>query len=272
MIIAKILAVSFFVYAIFCAYLYFFQEKQLFSPPGKSQNLAQIPAKNKISFNIHNIKLNGITSGNITNEKPVVIYFGGNAEDVFYNFVDFSDQLNAQFVAFNYRGFAGNEGKPTVKAFINDAEAILNKMIAEYSLDPKNIILMGRSFGSAIAVQLSKTQTTGGVILISPFDSLSNIAKRYFPWIPVSLLLKHPLDSLEIAKQARLPLLIVAAEVDHIIPLAYSENLFNAWASKQKKMIIIEGAGHNSIQGGDRYFSTINQFVASAIGQRGLLE
>lgn len=265
MIIVKIFSVLFFVYSIFCAYLYFFQEKQLFSPPGKSQILAQIPVKNKISFNINNINLDGITSGNITNERPVVIYFGGNAEDVFYNFMDFSDQLNAQFVAFNYRGFAGNEGKPTVKAFINDAETILTKVITEYSLDPKNIILMGRSFGSAIAVQLSKNQTTGGVILISPFDSLTNIAKRYFPWIPVSLLLKHPLDSLEIAKQARLPLLIVAAEVDHIIPLAHSEDLFNAWSSEQKKLIVIEGVGHNTIQDEGRYFLTINEFITSAI-------
>ena len=261
MILAKVLASFLLGYFFLCLYLYIFQEKQIFFPPPKSNVFEGIPVENRISLEINDINISGIYSGKLNNEKPLIIYFGGNAEDVFYNYLDFKSELNAQFVAFNYRGFAGNEGKPTITAILRDMKALLTQLINDYSLKPSNIILMGRSLGAGIAVQLSKEEEFSGVILVSPFDSMVNIAKRYFSWFPVSILLKHPLDSLSIAKQSSKPLLILAAEKDQIIPISHSQALFDAWSAKDKQINIINNAGHNDIHSGKNYYVSINQFL-----------
>ena len=247
MIIAKIFVSFLIAYVFLCLYLYVSQEKQIFFPPAKSNVFEDIPLENRISLQINDVDFTGINSGKLNNTKPLIIYFGGNAEDVFYNYSDFKSELNAQFIAFNYRGFAGNQGEPTIAAILLDTKALLTKLINDYSLDPTNIFLMGRSLGAGIAVQLSKEKEYAGVILISPFDSMVNIAKRHFKWFPVSILLKHPMDSLDIAKRSSKPLLILAAENDAIIPVSHSQALFDVWSSKNKQINIINNTNHNNI-------------------------
>lgn len=265
MILTKILATFFAAYAFICLYIYLFQENQILFPPSSSFIAERIPAENKIQLEINGITIHGIYSSEINAKKPIIIYFGGNAEDVFYNFPDFMTDLNAQFFAFNYRGYAGNEGKPTIKTILQDSEIIIEKIIQKFSINKDQIILVGRSLGAAIAVQQLTKHNVAGVVLISPFDSLVNIGKRYFPWLPVSLLVKHPLDSLSIGKKSKTPLIILAGEQDQIIPISYSKNLYNAWASPQKLFVTIKDTGHNTIHGGRNYFSSINQFIHSTI-------
>ena len=261
MIVVKAFAIFLIAYVFLCLYLYIFQEKQIFFPPAKSDAFEQIPLQNRITLQINDLDLTGIYSGELDDTKPLIVYFGGNAEDVYYNYLDFKNELNAQFVAFNYRGFAGNEGEPTIAAILLDTNALLTKLINDYSLDPSNIFLMGRSLGAGIAVQLSKEKEYAGVVLISPFDSLVNIAKRYFKWFPVSILLKHPMDSLEIAKQSSKPVLILAAENDQIIPVSHSQALFDVWSSENKKINIVNNTNHNNIHIGKNYFILVNDFI-----------
>jgi len=261
MIAIKILLTFFLAYLFLCLYLYLFQEKKIFFPPPSNDSYESIPEENNLVYEINGLRLEGIYSGKLDNTKPVVIYFGGNAEDVFYNYPDFKKHLNAQFVAFNYRGFSRNEGKPTVDALLQDSDAIIEKIITEFSLDTRNIVLMGRSFGAAIAMQLSNRKEYAGIILISPFDSMENIAKRYFPWMPISLLLKHRLDSYAIAKQSDIPLLILAASNDDVIPIEHSKVLYDAWLGENKQIEVIENAGHNTISNAQRYFSVINHYI-----------
>lgn len=261
MIFVKILLAFSIVYLLFCLYLYFFQDRQIFFPVPSSKVFEDIPYENRITLNFNGKSIHGMYSGPIDTKKPVIIYFGGNAEDVFYNYAAFRSELNAQFISFNYRGFAGHEGIPTTNKILEDVEEIFTALRADYSLDPRNTFLVGRSFGAGIAVQLSKGREFAGILLISPFDSMVNIAKRYYGWFPVALLLKHPLDSLAIAKESETPLLILAASNDNIIPVAHSEALFDTWLSANKKMKIIRGVGHNSIHNAESYFLTINAFI-----------
>lgn len=261
MILIKVFASFLIAYFLICLYLYYFQEKQIFFPPSKSNVVEDIPTKNKISLEVNSVVINGIYSGRLVKNQSVIVYFGGNAEDVFYNYSDFTNELNSQFVAFNYRGFAGNAGDPTIADILLDMEKILTKLINEFSLDRKNIFLMGRSLGAGIAVQVAKDGRYAGMILISPFDSMVNIAKRYFKWLPVSIMLKHPLDSLSIAKKSSMPVLILAAQHDQIIPISYSQALFDAWLTKNKTINIINNTDHNNIQSGEHYYYAINKFV-----------
>ncbi len=264
MLLIKFIGVFLIAYLALCLYLYFSQEKQILFPPATSLAAENIPLKNTISLTINGLTLNGIRSENINRDKPLIIYFGGNAEDVFNNLRDFVTKIDAQFIAINYRGFAGNDGNPSISHLVKDAHATVSAITKEFSLDPSHIFLMGRSLGAAIAVQISKNKHYTGLILISPFDSLANIGKRYFPFIPVSLILKHPLDSVAIGKQSQTPLLILAAEHDQIIPVIFSQILFNHWKSPEKRIEIIADTGHNTIHGGSHYFSAINDFVHRA--------
>ena len=89
-------------------------------------------------------------------------------------------------------------------------------------VDPERIAVFGRSLGSAVAVPLAAARPVRGVLLVSPFDSLKSVGQRHYPFVPVSLMLRHPFDSLAHAPAIDAPLLALAGERDRIVPSTHS--------------------------------------------------
>jgi pimeloyl-ACP methyl ester carboxylesterase len=121
---------------------------------------------------------------------------------------------------------------------------------------------MGRSLGSGVAVHVASLRGVGGVILITPFDSLVNVAKIHYPFLPVKYLMRHRFDSVGLAPKIRIPLLAVVAGQDDIIPNQSSQKLVAKWGG-EKSSVVIPDAGHNDIHQYRDYWQAIESFITS---------
>lgn len=173
-----------------------------------------------------------------------VIYFGGNAEDVSASLplLDSAFPERALYLM-HYRGYLGSSGKPTEEALVADALALFDRVRAEHD----DVVIIGRSLGSGVAVQVAAMRPVNKLVLVTPFDSLSELAARQFPYFPVRWLLKDKYESGQYALRVEAPTLILAAEHDEIIPARSTELLFSRFAPGVATIKVIKGAGHNSI-------------------------
>jgi pimeloyl-ACP methyl ester carboxylesterase len=195
----------------------------------------------------------------------VVLYFGGNAEDVLHTAAMAAGLEASKTLLVNYRGYGGSSGNPGQQALYEDAFAIYDHAISR-GVRPEQIVVMGRSLGSGVASMLAGSRPLRAAILITPFDSLSAVASRHYPFVPVRLLLRHPFPSIEWAGRTGAPALFIAAEHDSVIPAVHAQRLFEAWSGR-KQIHVLPGTGHNDLEGHPDYHRLINEFLASEAGE-----
>ncbi len=110
-----------------------------------------------------------------------------------------------------------------------------------------NVILVGRSLGSGVAVHVASIRPIERLILVTPYDSLQAIAAGQFPFFPVRWLLIDKFESWRYARLVNAPTLIIVAEVDTVIPRANSESLYRAFRSSIASLTVLRGTGHNTV-------------------------
>ena len=257
------------IYVGLCAVLYALQGRLIFLPQplpdAARQAVRTLPGTAEITVTAADgTRLHGWLRHAVedTPAPGLVIYFGGNAEEVSWQIHDAGALAPWSVAAFNYRGYGLSEGSPSEAALTADALAIYDRLAAREDVDPNRIVIFGRSLGSGVAVQLAASRPVRAVMLVSPYDSLRSLARKQYPFVPVSLLLKHPFDSLARAPGIEVPLLVMAGEHDRLIPPEYSRRLHDAWAGP-KRWVLIPGADHNDIHSRPRYWPTMREFLAS---------
>lgn len=194
-----------------CTLLWAFQERLIFYPRSVGQAPPNPPAQ-PVEIDRGNAMLRGWVV-NAESDGPLIVYFGGNAEEVSRNVHNWADR-RATTVLMNYRGYGDSTGKPGETALRDDAIAISEW--ARRHFPDRPLVLFGQSLGSGIAVLASPTVKPHALILISPYRSLENIVRRTVPLVPVRTLLRHRFDAE--SATADLPrTLVLASEHDEII-------------------------------------------------------
>jgi pimeloyl-ACP methyl ester carboxylesterase len=195
-----------------------------------------------------------------TVERPgpaALLYFGGNAEDVGASIGLYAERLPGHSLYFvNYRGYGGSTGRPSEDALVADAIALYDHLRSTHA----EISVVGRSLGSGVAVQLAKARDVRRLALVTPFDSLVNVARTHFRWLPVGLLMLDRFDSTTGAATIAADVLVVIAEADEIIPRGRSDALVEAFPSRPR-VVVLEGARHNEIELDPRYLDEIAGFL-----------
>ena len=258
-----------------CAVLYLLQERLIFLRQPLADDARRavrtLPGAAELEVTVEDgARLHGWLRHDVENtqsmEKAVsrslVLYFGGNAEEVSGQMFDAARLAPWSFAALNYRGYGLSEGRPSEAALVADALAIYDRLAARGDVDPERIVVFGRSLGSGVAVRVAASRPVRAVVLVSPFDSLRSLGRRQYPFLPVSLLLKHPFDSAARAPRIRAPVLVLAGGRDTIVPAPLSRRLHDAWGGP-KRWILIPEADHNDIQAQPRYWPAIREFLAS---------
>ncbi len=97
-------------------------------------------------------------------------------------------------------------------------------------------------------------------MVVAPYDSLTSVARRYYPFLPVGLMLRHPFDSARFAPLVAAPLLCLVAERDEVIPVVHSKRLFDAWRAP-KRWVELKDAGHNSTDDSPAFWQAIREFL-----------
>ena len=249
-------------FLLICVLLYFGQERSIFFPRPNDPLLRQQYSAQRIEIASTGAQLEGWWIENPQATTPaVVLYFGGNAQDVLYTASAASDIDARAVVVVNYRGYGGSAGEPGQQALYDDGLAIYDYAIAR-GVRPEHIVVMGRSLGSAVASMLAGARPVRAAILITPFDSLVAVAAGHYPFLPVRLLLRHPFLSTDWAKRTKAAVLIIAADRDSVVPARHAQQLFDVWAG-EKQIHVLAGMGHNDVETHPDYYRLINGFLAS---------
>lgn len=235
-------------YVAACIALFAFQRTFIYFPP----QTPVLPAPHTSTLAVPGAQV-------LVSERPLrgdkaVLYFGGNAEDVSASLplLDSAFPDRALYLM-HYRGYLGSSGKPSEKALVADALALFDRIRTEH----RDIVVIGRSLGSGVAVQLAARRPVSRLVLVTPFESLGELAVQQFPYFPVRWLLRDKYDSGQHAAGVTAPTLLVVAEQDEIIPAHSTQRLLSRFPASIATMKTIEGVGHNSISDSPAYIPAL---------------
>ena len=196
----------------------------------------------------------------------LILGFGGNA----WNGEDVAAFLHESFpqahvVVFHYRGYRPSTGRPSTEALVEDAPLVLKAAIER--VRPERTIVVGFSIGTGVGATLAKRRDVTGLILVTPFDSLKKVAGSLYPWLPVGLFFHHELDAAGALKGSQVPVAIIGADSDEIIPRSRTDGL--------RKIVpnlvldrTISRAGHNDIYQRSEFREAMDEALA-AISRNG---
>lgn len=237
-------------YLALCAWIFATQRSQIYFP---TPPVGHRTAVTWIDSQGERIKVWTVARGG----PQALVYFGGNAEDVGANLAGFAAAFPSHSLFLvNYRGYGGSSGRPGEDALIADALAVFDHV---HAIHPQ-VTAMGRSLGSGVAVQLASARPVQGLVLVTPFDSMVDLAEEHFRWLPVQLLLRDRYDSRRHAHAISAPVLVVIADDDEVVPTRRSRALAAAFCPGQVSVVTIEGAGHNSLDLSPDYLRVVAAF------------
>lgn len=198
-------------------------------------------------------------------EKLAIIGFGGNA----WNGQDVAEYLHglfpdAEVVAFHYRGYEPSTGEPSAQALIADAPLIYD--LVANRLKPNRVVTVGFSIGSGVAATLATSRQVHGLILVTPFDSMKAVAEGMYPWLPIGRFFDHEIDAAEAIRQAKVPVAIIAAERDQIIPSERTDALREVVPDLRFDRTI-DRAGHNDIYARSDFHAAMREALDVLAGQ-----
>ena len=175
-----------------------------------------------------NINLVGWFHNKSLDNYKTILYFHGNAgklENRIYKLNHFKD-LDVNFLIIAWRGFSGNEGKPTENNLYIDGNSAI-EWLKKKDVVEKDIIIYGESLGTGIATEIAQNKNFAGLILETPFTSMVEAAKNFYPYIPVGLLLKDKYKNKEKIKNIKVPVLVMHGEADQIVPFWMGKKIFD---------------------------------------------
>jgi len=267
--ISFILLVLVLIYLLISAYLYLFQRTLIYFP------VSPDPAfqAQTISIDNNGVKLNGWVLN--PGKAKAVIYFGGNSELITHRsgyfetvFADYSVYL------VDYRGYGTSEGNPGEAEFYSDALAIYDHISPDHispnpiSKDHINeskpsITAYGRSLGSGVAVYLAANRPIDQLILLTPYDSIAEVAQKIYPLFPVRWFINDRFDSASRAADISIPVLIASAELDRVIAPEHTLALRHHFSRARLVYQQIKGAAHNDIIDFPQYRELVESFIAA---------
>ncbi len=233
------------VYLLLCSCLYFFQRALLYFPVPDSG----LPT---------NIRIGELTGWQVNPGQPrALMYFGGNAESIEGNIDNFAQLIpDATLYFIPYRGYGPNEGVPSESVLYADALMIYDHIKNHHA----TIDVLGRSLGSGVATYVASQRTVESVALVTPFDSVLNVAQQNFPWAPVGWLLQDRYESWK-RVGALERVLVIAAENDQVIPRHHTDALVENIAKVD--YVVVRGVGHNDISGHPEFSNSLSTFFAN---------
>ncbi|WP_435199723.1 alpha/beta hydrolase [Qipengyuania sp. 902] len=176
--------------------------------------------------------------------KTTLLYFHGNGADWVSSVVATDRLVPAGYgvLAAEYGGYRGNPGTPSEEGLYRDGRAALEYLSAQ-GVDGGEIVIVGNSIGSGVAVQMAGETDPLALVLISPFASLSELVGAKFRWLPTGLLLRDRYENATKLANIHSDILILHGDADSLIPHAHAERL--AAANPRAQLKIFPGVGHD---------------------------
>jgi uncharacterized protein len=169
---------------------------------------------------------------------------GGNVGDRLLH-AEVLSAVGFDVLLFDYRGYGHSSGSPGEQGTYRDARAALACLLRQVDADPARVVYLGESLGGAVALELAIAQPPAGLVLLSAFTSVRDMARTHYRLIPTALV-PDAYPSLRLIAALRAPVLVVHGEDDAIVPVEHGRALFDA-APQPKRLRIVPGVGHNDL-------------------------
>lgn len=187
--------------------------------------------------------------------RPTLVYFHGNADGLTGS-LRVTRGLAAAghgLLLATYRGYDGNPGRPNEAGLYADARAALT-WLSGRGVPPSGAVVAGNSLGSGPATEMAATHPVAGLVLISGYTSLPDVAAGAYPFVPVRLLMRDRFDNLGKIGRVTAPILLLHGTADRVVPFGHASALAAA-AGERARLVPFEGRGHELV--GDPVLSPV---------------
>jgi uncharacterized protein len=237
------------IYGLLTGILFATQRKLIYFPTQSLPREELLQAENLKSWHSANNSYRGFISTQPKNnniEGTIIIFHGnaGTADRRIY-YTRALTVKGYRVLLVEYPGYGQRKGKPSETLFVNDGREIVKSIYKQF----KNpIYLWGESLGSGVvaAIVADSNLPVAGIVLITPWDTLANLAQTIYWYLPVGWLLLDKFDSVNNLQAFKGKVAVLIAEKDEIIPPQFSMNLYDSLTG-EKKLWILNNAGHNSL-------------------------
>lgn len=240
------------IYLATVALMYLMQRSLLYHPAPSPKQFAEKP----VSFDNAGQKLQGWVLN--PGQPHAVLYYGGNAEQVEQNTLPFYQQL-PQYTIYlvPYRGYGNNDGSPTEQGLFSDALHVYDQIKDQH----QSISAIGRSLGSGVAGYVAANRSVERLVLITPYDSIANVAQGHYPFLPAQWLIKDKYETFKRADKISAKTLVFIAGRDVVVPARHAYRLIPYLSNSQVEQLTIDDAGHNDISSFVEYKAALTDFM-----------
>jgi len=218
-------------------YLYFNQDRIIFIP---STDVYATPDQFGLEYSLVRLEVEpGVVAEGWYFEaegtQKTILFCHGNAGNISSRIgtAQFLLELGTNVLLFDYRGYGNSTGKPDETGVYADARAFYDWLIVKKHVVPDDLIIFGRSLGGAVAVELARNVTCGGLIIESAFTSTADMGAKLYPYIPTAMLVRHDFNSLAKMKELKMPVLVTHSPADEIIPFEMGRRLYDALETRK---------------------------------------
>jgi uncharacterized protein len=169
---------------------------------------------------------------------------------------------------FDYRGYGRSSGTPNEDGTYRDARAGLRWLLDQPGVDPARVFILGESLGGAVALQLALERPPAGLVLVSPFTCVRDLARLHYPFVP-GRLVPDAYPAIRRISALRAPLLVIHGNRDEIVPPSHGKSLLEA-APPPKHMHVFRGLGHNDLvaRAGTEFARVIASWASVIVGRQ----
>ncbi len=254
-------------YILLLVLVFFFQRNLLYHPSVNNYLKEQISREpteiEKVNITTSDkVDLVGWFYNKNLSKSKTILFFHGNAgslENRTYKLNHFKD-LNLNFLIIAWRGFSGNKGKPNEKGLYEDGKSAI-RWLKTKGINEKNIILYGESLGTGVAIEIAQNKNYAGIILESPFTSMIDMGRKYYPFFPVRFLLKDKFESYKKINNISIPLLIMHGKVDKIVPYDMGKKMYTL--ANEPKFFYSQEYGDHMVEYDDKLLLALKKFIQS---------
>jgi pimeloyl-ACP methyl ester carboxylesterase len=198
----------------------------------------------------------------------VVVLFHGNGEVV--SDYDLAaprfEEAGGALAVVDFRGYGRSEGAPSLRHLVADARPAIEGLLGDLrrSGDARPVVVMGRSLGSACAVEVAHAvpEIVSGLVFESGFSDLTGVARRR------GILMERVADEdLEVLcplrklARSRTPLLVLHGAEDSLIVPEEGRAAFDASVAEDKRLVLVPGRGHNNVSHHPLYWEELAAFL-----------
>ena len=237
------------VFIVIVFFFYRFQDRLIFRP---YKEIERTPADIDLVFKNINIKTQDSKSIHAwyierKNPKGVVLFCHGNAGNISHRLdrIELLRKNSYSILIFDYRGYGESESKPDEKGLYNDALSCYQYLVRNLKVKPEDIIIWGCSLGGAVASYVASQKECRFLVLESSFTSISELAKKLYPFLPVKTMLKYTFNTEKHVKSLEVPVLIFHSPEDDLVPFSMGRRLFES-APEPKEFLSIKGSHNDS--------------------------